>query len=532
MSEQEPASTGPKPHPPKPEWEKALERLEVAYDYKPEESQAQAPEFTPPELGIEVNAVEDKEVPVATMFPEAPAPAETDDTAGIDMLETAFAQPAAPRPQGAMEAPAAPEVLAAPEAPEVAKPKREKLTHHDYHTQRPADGSIYRAGKTFQRAPGGTEPAGFVKNGKDEYDKQNGMDDSRAMQNHYDEVMESHDAIEGNEAAPANPERPSYETMDTDNLMLAYAKAEMIGDKFVTDDIRSVYMTAIEEAYTKPGSLISYEEHMEAVARFDRMADAAIEYEKAKDPEHSALVDAAVERANREPTVGEKLKKFWKKGVESAKKLFRPEYWGERFTAAVNKLGEASTWALNLGVNNETDSDEEKDRKRNRNRVVFIAGGAAVALATIAGAYGIGFAVGNGGHHAAEVANAGSGTAGGNTLSAHDQAVANALTPGRGTTEATQHLAPVGSGAAAAEAAQHAQSAAEAIPAAFTVQPNGMGGEQLLESLKIDPTKWHAAQEHLYSISQGHMYRMNDGNIGLRPGQLPEAVRNAINALR
>ena len=84
------------------------------------------------------------------------------------------------------------------------------------------------------------------------------------------------------EAQPSTPERPAYETMDTDQLIFAYAKAEIAGDTQVSDEIRNVYTTAMEEAYTKPGSPISYEEHMASLSRFDQLADAAIAYEKIK----------------------------------------------------------------------------------------------------------------------------------------------------------------------------------------------------------------------------------------------------------
>lgn len=519
MSEQEPGSA-PKPRPPKESYDDILARLEtsLAKPAAPAPQVAETPAFnfvdkrniesqawSNDTKSEEAQARLDKELAAVESIPVEEAP-ETPVAAETAVVEGA---PAVPDANGV-----APEVAATPE--------RAELTHHDYHAQRPAEGSIYRTSKTFRRAPGGSEPAGRLKkkDGLEKYDKQNGVDDPQAAQDYYHKFMNEDEV----EAAPATPERPSYETMDTDQLVFAYAKAEMIGDKFVTDDIRNVYTTAMEEAYTQPGSTISYEEHEEALARFDRLTDAAIEYEKAKDPEHSALVDAAVERANKEPSIGDKLKKFWSKGKETVKKLFRPEYWGERFTAAGNKIGEASTWALNLGVNHETDSDEEKDRKRNRNRVLFVAGGAAVAVAAIAGAYGIGYAVGNAGHHATEAIGGGSGAGGhgaaaGDTLSAHDQAVADALTPKHGGVEGANQISP------------NVAPTPEAIPAGYTVQPNE-GGEQLFASLNIDPAKWYANQEHLRSISEGHMYIMDDGNVGLRPGQLPEAVRNAIEALK
>lgn len=414
--------------------------------------------------------------------------------------------------------PAANEALDVPEAE--APPKRPQSTHHDYHTQRPADGSVYRTSKNFQRAPGGTEPVGIAKNGREEYDKQIGANDPTAADKHYDEVNGL------NEVQPATPERPTYETMDTDQLIFAYAKAEMIGDKHVTDDIRNVYAEAMEKAYTEPGSPISYDEHMEALARFDRMADAAIEYEKAKDPEHSELVDAAVERANKEPTIGDKLKKWWGNHSESILNKFRPSYWAERWeNAAKPALEKGYDKMLNVGVKPE-DDPEEVERKRKRNRVVMIAGGAAVAIAAIAGpAFGIGFAVGGGGHHAAEAANAaggGHGTGIGDTLSTHDQSVANALNPQHGHGDISQYqnmhgVAGQGGG----------QEVAPLVPVAPTVEgpsasdlaalnvSHNEGGILLFDKLHIDPGKWASNAERLLREHGNDFYRMPSGGIGL-----------------
>ncbi|HEY8886838.1 MAG TPA: hypothetical protein VIM31_05075 [Candidatus Microsaccharimonas sp.] len=554
MSEKEPASTGPKPKPPKQEWENALERLQKAYEPQPEvkaEVVQSNPEAVQAELGSEVNAVEDIAVE------ETPETAAVVETAA---LEAAFAEPsaaesAAPQPQPAEKSvfnfvdkrnaesqawskenktAEASETTETPTAPEAATPKRGELTHHDYHAQRPADGSIYRAGKTYQRASGGSEPTGFVKNGKEEYDEQNGVNDPKAAEKHYNEIMGL------NEAQPATPERPAYETMDTDQLVFAAAKAELIGDAFVTNEIRETF----EEAYTRPGSEMTSEEYESATAQFDHLLAIAVEYEKAKDPEHHALVDAAVERANKEPSIGDKLKGLWSKGKETVKKLFRHEYWGERFNAAANKLGEASAWALNLGVNEE-DTDAEKDKKRNRNRVLFVAGGAALAVATIAGVYGIGFAVGGSGHHGATEALSGGGTGGGHgagdALSAKEQAAADALTPGRGTDvvqtispdalDARQAAADAATAATAAEAAKVAHTAAETA-SAFNIS-SGEGGLELFNSLHIDPQNWYANQESFLRNFPNDFYRMPGGGVGIgHQGLLSEAARNAIEALK
>lgn len=583
MSEKIPASEGPKPGPPKPEH--SAGPLRTVFGTTPEAAPENTIPFAPaeeqmqPELASEVNAIEDiaVEEPVETTTTvEAPileseTPAESPShESDLDTLEAMFNQPAAPEAKAIEVVQTTPqekvidEVQPKPEAspfnfvdkrnaaskewskdahskvdsqdtksaatvaevapvahkeaaktPEVPAPKRGELSHHDYHAQRPSEG-VYRVGNGYKH----TSDRRFVT--KEQYENQTGIreypngDDGIEVssQKHYDEVTGL------NEAQEATPERPSYESMDTDQLIFAYAKAEMIGDKFVTDDIRNVYTTAMEEAYTKPGSLISYEEHQEALERFDRMTEAAIQYEKAKDPEHSALVDAAIERANKEPSIGDKLKKLWNKGKEKVKLLFRKEYWGERFTNASLKVGEASTWALNLGVNEE-DDDQEKDRKRNRNRVLFIAGGAAVAVASIAGAYGIGYAIGGGGSHGAATealtSGNGSGRGVGEALSAHDRAIADSLTPTRGSD------IPVASPVPTPEAS---------IPVGYDV-PNGEGGEQLFNTIGIDPQKWYANQESFLRNFPDQFYRMPGGDVGIaQPGTLPLEVRNAMEALK
>jgi hypothetical protein len=579
MSEREPGS-GPKPKPPKQEWEAALERLQKAYEPQPGVADVETPlakvhtEQMQPELDSKVNAVEDiavEEAPGAPVIVEAavlaPAPVETTPAAPVEVsdadmaaLEASFAAPAAVEPGvlesqqaekpaihfvdkrnaesqawskesrkaadvktaevPAQDAVATDAEVTPNEIAEVAIPKRGEHTHHDYHAQRPADGSIYRAGKTYQRASGGAEPTGFVKNGQEEYVLQNGAHDSNRAQKHYDEVMGT------NEVAPATPERPSYETMDTDQLIFAYAKAEMIGDKHVTDDIRDVYTTAMEEAYTKPGSPITLEEHEEALARFDRMADAAIEYEKAKDPEHSALVDAAVERANREPSVGEKLKKFWNKSKEFAKGFYRPGLFTEMWVRADQKLKDGKSWALNYGIKPE-DDDNEIERKRKRNRRFIVAGAAALGVAALGGSFALGFAAGSGGHHVAEAVNAGGG---GNRLSAHDQAIANALTP---------HGAPAVGG----QLDQHRQIADIAQNAApapsvetfsitdpgFNVRPDE-GGQELFRNLHIDPAKWNQVKDDLLSKFGPHdVYDMGNGRVGLEDTTFSDAFKQYIN---
>lgn len=234
------------------------------------------------------------------------APAQNSETAQAELdkvlaavEDKVVADPSEAAPESevapVVEAAVSPKAIEVSKSPEVT-PKQARKTnqHHDFHKERPAGPIVRDARNRPQYVTGG-----FARN--EDYDKQRGVNDPRSADKHYDEVNGL------SEVQSATPERPSYETMDTDQLIFAYAKAEMIGDKYVTDEIRDVYTTAMEEAYTKPGSPITYEEHQEALARFDRLTNAAIQYEKAKDPEQATRIDAVLGHTKSESPESEGL---------------------------------------------------------------------------------------------------------------------------------------------------------------------------------------------------------------------------------
>jgi len=417
MSEQEPA---PKPQPPKEAYDyAALARLEAAFaepavDPRVEPQVDEAPAFTfvdKRNLAAQAYTADMDRAKLvgATSFDERKKYADLSWAEDMDQKKREQdALVSAPAPVSVMpEAPVAQtkspdvvvvqEVINAPKAPEVpaapvvvealaatdhAIPQRGKA-HTELHTL-PSHG-IYRNGDRLRYA--GKNPDGSNAANLQAYIKQTGVEDPSSAAKHYDEVNGL------NEAQPETSERPSYATMDTDQLVFTAAKAEMIGDTSVADEIRET----IEEEYTRPDGKMSYDDYQSAIERFDHLLELATEYEKAKDPDHSALVDATVERVNKEPSIGDKLKGWWSK---STKKLLAGSFWKERFATAKTKTHDASTWALNLGVNTETDTPEEIDKKQNRNRVRYVAGGMALAaVALVSVAYGVGYSVGGSEQH-------------------------------------------------------------------------------------------------------------------------------------
>lgn len=482
------------------------------------------------------------EAPVPTAEAKAtPAKVEKTDSeaAKIAELEAAFNAPAAKKETSS-------EVETHPHK------KRAQQSHHDFHTERPAP-AIQRVNNTSFQHAAGTPNAGKFATAA-EYEIQNGSFEHNseqrpnAAQEHYDKLSHI------NEGEVEISERPDYANMNTDELVFAAAKAELIGDKAVVDQAHEVF----EEEYSRPGSTMTFEDYESAVQQFDRLVEIAVEYEKAKDPEHYELVDAAVERANRGPSVGERVKAFWKKGAEKLKMAFRPEYWGERFTAAATKVGEASTWALNLGVK-ETDSDEEKDKKRNRNRVFLIAGGLAVTAGAIAASYGIGFAVGSGSHGAAAEAAGNLPQGGGGSGAHHGASVGEALSQQNTDTsfaseQQDQHrqmaeIANANTAPATPTANNHGEYTLTPVdqlpdvgpPASgaefsindpgFTIH-DGEGGYELFNNLNIPDSVWDANKATLLQRFPNDFYPMGNGAVGVEGGQLSADARTFINTLR
>jgi hypothetical protein len=572
MSERAP-SEAPKPRPPRSEEDREQDRLiaRLQKNLGMGGRRVQAPEQTPAETKStwegpmsKVFGSQDGTQPALSEDAESQLDRELAAVEAIPVPETPFADVAPIELPAVSEAavaqvvpgPEEPDAVAALEAafnapdavvPEAAKteraprPPRAQQSHHDFHAERPAT-AVYRVGKSYKYAAG-TEKGGKFAT-KEDYEKQNGSFANNSelppdsATKHYDEVM----GLSKEEAAPATPERADYEKMDTDQLAFAAAKADLLGDKFVLDQIKDVYATPFEAAYTDPDNpTLSLEDYEAAIAQFDKLVAAATDYERAKDPAHYELVDAAVERANKEPSLGEKLKGWWNKNGQPVLDKFRPSYWSERWENAIKpKIGEVVTSALNIGVDLENDSPEVIEKKQKRNRVIFMAGGAAVAIAAIAApAFGIGFAMGGGGHHAAE-ALGGGGSAGhpgasvGNTLSAHDQAVAEALSP--------QHQA---SGPISEQLDQHRQmaeaaNAANAAPAApefsvndpgFTVS-SGEGGYKLFHDLNLPDSVWDTNKTTLLQRFPDNFYSMGNGAVGINDRPLSDAAKEFINTLR
>jgi len=236
-------------------------------------------------------------------------------------------------------------------------------------------------------------------------------------------------------------------------------------------------------------------------------------------------------------SAGEKLKAWWGNNKESVKNVFRPAYWGERWTNAISpKIGEVAHNALNVGIKEE-DSPEEAEKKRKRNRILLIAGGLGLAAATIAGAaYGVGFSSGH--HGVTEALGNGAGGGGhGDTLSAQDQAIADSLTPKRSvenhaadfltpqdTTTHPPELNPSDSVVPVVDQAPTPDTLSLSDPA-FTID-RGEGGYELFNRLGIDQSKWADNAEQLLRDHGNDFMRLPNGGIGLsHTGLLDEATR-------
>jgi len=552
MPEREPGSA-PKPRPPADHWDGPMKDV---FARQPEAVAPEVAEITAvpveapqPELAAAVVDVEAEtppatepvltvEAPVTTLVVETPvveAPAVTAATlgefGGIEDLEAQFAAPSAEKEVVEQETSESPEAIIP------TTPKRSETSHHEYHSQRPAVG-IYRSGTSFKRTAGTPQGGKFAS--KAEYEEQIGANDPTRATKHYDEVTGL------NETQAEISERPSYETMKVDQLVSEYAKADVLGDKFVTDEIFKIYETKFMEEVTRPGTTMTEEDYNAALEQFSTLTAIAVEqenlaakYEKAKDSKVINFYESSVEEDAKEPSVGDKLKGFWKKGVESAKKLFRPGVLTEMWVVADQKLKDGAAWALNYGVDPEADDADEVERKRKRNRRYLTAGAAAVTVAALGVSFGMGFAAGSGGdHEAAAEALGPNGFTGGqmggeDVLSAQDQSIADALTPNQAS-DFLQNPSAESVPDAPVPTLEEIPPVPEPapIPEGYNIS-SGEGGEQLFNTLNIDTQKWYSNQESFLANFPNDFYRMPGGGVGIsHQGMLSEPARNAIEALR
>ena len=424
-----------------------------------------------------------------------------------------------------------------------------ELTHAEYHAQRPSEG-IYRDGNVLRSASNSQFAS------TEDYIKQTGRDNKAlSADKHYDEVngFNTPEAITVQEEAITGPERPDYSKMDIDKLVFATATALELGDKAEVADIRAAYETPFLEEVTRPGSTMDESEYDAAMARFDKLVSIAVEYEKAKNPERAEKVDAIVAKNERGPNVGDKIKAFWNKTAEGAKKtLFKPEWWATRWTMTGH-------WISNIGITPDMDPAAVEKRKK-ITRVVFILGASAVAL----GALGLIDAA----THGSEVVSAlppdaGNGGEPGPATSIVEQLAGQGAGTGTESTGATsvlerlaeqnaalgitvpeapeppsifdQFRQPVGTGTVLENPVMDVPVVVpEAViaPEAFNV-PEGGGGYELFGNLGLSSSTWDANAENLLAQFPSDFMRLPDNSIGIaHSGLLSTGAQDAINALR
>lgn len=330
-------------------------------------------------------------------------------------------------------------------------------------------------------------------------------------------------------------ERPRYEEMDIDALVFATAKAMEVGDRAEVEEIRKAYETPFLEEVTRPGSTLDPAEHEAVMERFDKLVEAAIAYERIKNPDRAAELDKAnkiVAKNERGPNVLDKAKAWWGKSREWAKSNFRP---------ALMMAWWQTKGGLNLGVKDGMDPTQIENIRK-RNRLVLSYGRLALGVAAVVGiGYGIGFHNGMNETAAAVAPDIDGANGGGEAFSTEDQAAIDALTPGTSANETVPVVADrfeaqldanVGDRFEEQLAAEQAAVPSIEVDPAFNVG-DGEGGYELFNNLGIDTAKWDANAESFLTNYPNDFKRLPDGTVGLaHQGLLSVPAQDAINALK
>lgn len=174
---------------------------------------------------------------------------------------------------------------------------------------------------------------------------------------------------------------------------------------------------------------------------------------------------------------------------------------------------------LHVGVK-EGMTDEEIEKKMKRNRIAAIAGVSLLAAGAVAGiAYGIGHAI-----NANEATGGDIPTGGPKGGNGGESSMSQEMRDLLGQTEAD---------AAAEAAAQQAAEHAAQLGEVFNNIPSGMGGEQLMNAIQIDPSQWYANENTWLAQFPNDLYRMDDGHVGLaHSGQLSQGFQDALKSLK
>lgn len=225
-------------------------------------------------------------------------------------------------------------------------------------------------------------------------------------------------------------------------------------------------------------------------------------------------------------SVGEKAKRFWKKGTSFIAEKFTMGYMGARWFVEDS--------IINRGIDPLTTSFEDAEKIKHRRRIALVAGTAAVLVALAISRDFHGFGSGGGGSHVANAlptdtptpspSASGFPTSDGSEFTPPQTQHAPELNPN----DPAFTLKPVDqapTGTPSPDVLGAAPTPDSLSNPGFTIT-QGEGGLQLFNRLDIDPAKWAANASRLLQQHGEDFYTRPGGGIGIsHPGALSEATR-------
>jgi len=268
------------------------------------------------------------------------------------------------------------------------------------------------------------------------------------------------------------------------------------------------------ESERKPGNIVELLGTKVTIGQILRGPDGTVAYEVIEEDGSRVLAYEAdlmsVEEREEKDSPTERIKAFWKKSKGFIVEKFTLGYMSAKWTI--------EDTVINRGIDHTT-SFEDAEKIKRRRRTALLAGAAAVIVAGIVlknqdavahlfnGGSGLDAGVPNPTHTA--VATEG--------LSAHDQAIADAM-----------HSGSSGVETGAVDPSTVAPNIAP--DAAFNVTPNE-GGYQLFNRLGIPTAVWDTNASSLLQRFPQNFYSMDGGGVGLRNVPIGDTLQTVLNGL-
>ena len=323
--------------------------------------------------------------------------------------------------------------------------------------------------------------------------------------------------IEDEDEKPVGGEKPANETEGT--------KPEE------TDPNESPAKTPEKEH--KVGDTAEYNGETVTLGQKLAGADKLVAYEVVKSDGSRTLVYehelTFPEPAAEKESVGEKAKRFWKKGTSFIAEKFTMGYMGARWFVEDS--------IINRGIDPLTTSFEDAEKIKHRRRIALVAGTAAVLVALAISRDFHGFGSGGGGSHVANALPTDTPTP---SPSASEVPTSNG---GEFTLPQTPHapelnpndpaftLTPVDQAPGGAPSADVLNPPSPDVlstsDAGFGVS-HGEGGYRLFEGLGLSDQQWNDHAHELMDKYPQNLYDMGSNEVGLRDVQLPDALRADI----